>query len=163
MGQQADIQAFLDIYGLLEEAIRGLSEEELRWREAPGKWSVTEVLAHLADHGIVTSFRIRAILAGSAERLPAFAQDPWVAGQKANEARAGDILAAYRALVEYNAQLLGRLSDAELAKTGINAKGETVSVADLIRGFVRHAHNHLGQIDRIKRALRAAGPNPSRG
>jgi uncharacterized damage-inducible protein DinB len=159
LSQQADIQAFLETYGQLTEAVAGLSGEELRWKEAPGKWSVTEVLAHLADHGIVTSFRIRAILADAADRLPAFEQDKWVAGQKANEAGADDILAAYRALLHYNAQLFGRLSDEDLAKTGVNAKGVTVSIADLIRGFVRHVHNHLGQIDRIKQALRAAGRN----
>jgi uncharacterized damage-inducible protein DinB len=157
--QQADVQTFLDTYGQLREAIRGLSAEELRWKEAPGKWSVTEVLAHLADHSIVTSFRIRAILADAADRLPAFEQDKWVAGQKANEAEAGNILEAYRALLHYNAQLLGRLTEAELAKTGVNAKGETVSIADLIRGFVRHVRNHLGQIDRIRQAQRAAGRN----
>ncbi|REK59947.1 MAG: hypothetical protein C6W55_00470 [Thermobacillus sp.] len=157
MSGQADVQAFLDTFGQLQEAIAGLSGEALRWKEAPGKWSVTEVLAHLADHSIVTSFRIRAILAGDAARLPAFAQDAWVAGQKANEAGAADILAAYGALLHYNAQLLGRLTKAELAKTGVNAKGETVSIADLIRGFVRHVHHHLGQIDRIKQAQRAAG------
>ena len=156
MSHQADVQAFLDTYGQLREAIGGLSAEELRWKEAPGKWSVTEVLAHLADHSIVTSFRIRAILAGEPSRLPVFAQDSWVAEQKANEAEADDILEAYRALLYYNAQLLGRLTDAELAKTGVNARGETVSVADLIRGFVRHVRNHLGQIDRIRRALQAA-------
>lgn len=159
MSQQADIQAFLDTYGQLAEAVAGLSGEELRWKEAPDKWSVTEVLAHLADHSIVTSFRIRAILAGTTDRLPAFAQDPWVAGQKANDAGADDILAAFRALLHYNAQLLGRLTGEELAKTGVNAKGDTVSIADLIRGFVRHVHNHLGQIDRIKQALRKAGLN----
>jgi uncharacterized damage-inducible protein DinB len=159
LSQQAEIQAFLDTYGQLAEAVAGLSGDELRWKEAPGKWSVTEVLAHLADHSIVTSFRVRAILAGSTARLPAFEQDPWVAGQKANEAGADDILAAYRALLHYNAQLFSRLTDEELAKTGVNARGESVSIADLIRGFVRHVHNHLGQIDRIKQAQRAAGLN----
>ena len=33
----------------LDASLRGLSEEEIRRPEAPGKWSLCQVLRHLAD------------------------------------------------------------------------------------------------------------------
>ncbi|WP_370639090.1 DinB family protein [Cohnella sp. REN36] len=152
-----EIEAYLRTYEELKSAIKGLNEEELHWKPAPSKWSVTEVLAHLVDHAIVISFRIREILSGSETRLPAFAQDAWIAGQRANEAEAVDVLEAFHALVEYHALLLRRLSDADWDRSAVNFKGETVTLLQVVRAFAAHAHNHVGQIERIKAAAGTVG------
>lgn len=145
-----DLKAYLQTYEQLKAAIEGLTPEELRRKPAPDKWSVTEVIAHLTDHNIVVSFRIREILAGSEARLPAFSQDPWVAGQKANEGNAEDFLDAFRALLVHNGQLFFRLTDEDWAKTGVNFRGETVTLSAIVQGFIDHLQRHLGQIERIK-------------
>lgn len=146
------IEAFVNTHDQLLAAVAGLSEDQLQWKQAPHIWSVQEVLSHLVDHSIVVSFRIRDILAGTTAQLPAFNQYAWVNGQYSNEGRAEDMLEAFRALLHYNSLLLRRLSGADTAKTGINVKGETVSVSDIVNGFTRHVQNHLGQIERIKLA-----------
>ncbi|MFM9277444.1 DinB family protein [Paenibacillus jiagnxiensis] len=153
---QVDIQAYLDTHSKLVEATAGLNKEQLTWKAAPESWSVTEVLSHLADHNIVVSFRIRDILAGTTARLPAFEQDAWVSGQKANDGEAADILALFEHLLQYNALLFRRLTDHDWEKTAVNAKGETVRAADIVASFTRHVYNHLGQIERIKQASVAA-------
>jgi uncharacterized damage-inducible protein DinB len=153
---QADIQAYLTTHQQLLQAVEGLNREQLTWKATPESWSITEVLAHLADHNIVVSFRIRDILAGTNARLPAFNQDAWVSGQKANDGDAADNLALFGHLLHYNGLLLQRLTDDDWDKNGVNAKGETVRIADIVNGFARHVSNHLGQIERIKQAYAAA-------
>ncbi|PQP90813.1 DinB family protein, partial [Paenibacillus sp. AR247] len=91
-------------------------------------------------------------LAGTTAQLPAFEQDAWVSGQHANQGGTPDILDAFHALLTYNTLLLQRLTPEDLAKNGVNPRGQTVSVADLVNGFIRHVENHLGQIERIKQA-----------
>ncbi|MDR6885458.1 DinB family protein [Bacillus sp. 3255] len=150
-----DIQAFLDTHDLLVQAVDGLDSQQLTWKGAPASWSVTEVLAHLADHSIVISFRIRDILAGTTVRLPAFDQDAWVSGQKANDGNVADILTAFAQLLRYNSLLLGRLSAEDWERSAINAKGDTVRITDIVKGFVKHVNTHLNQIERIKRSLAA--------
>ncbi|MBB6675142.1 DinB family protein [Cohnella nanjingensis] len=147
-----EIEAYSRTYEELKGAVRGLNAEELRWKPAPDKWSVTEVLAHLVDHAIVISFRIREILSGSEARLPGFGQDAWVAGQRANETEAADVLEAFRALVAYHVLLLRRLPDADWDRSAVNFKGETVTLRQVVRAFAVHTHNHVGQIERIKAA-----------
>lgn len=151
MSQPAvNVQAYLQAYDQIEQEINGLSDEQLKWKAAPELWSVTEVLAHLVDHSIVVSFRIREILSGSKVRLPAFNQDAWVSGQKANEGDAKDILIAARALVQYNSLLFNRLTEEEWNKTGIHFKGEPVAITAVVTAFVAHVQVHLAQIRRIK-------------
>ncbi|MGN7762625.1 DinB family protein [Paenibacillus sp. 22594] len=144
------IRDYLNTYDQLAQALEGLTEERLKWKAAPASWSVTEVLAHLADHSIVVSFRIRDILAGTEVQLPAFHQDAWVSGQHSNTGHAADSLELFRSLLHYNGLLFNRLSAGEWEKSGINFKGEVVSVTDIVRSFTAHVQTHLAQIERIK-------------
>lgn len=156
---EAIIEDFLDTHERLRRAIEGEDERRLTWKASAESWSITEVLGHLADHSIVVSFRIRSVLAGSTEKLPAFSQNEWVERQHTNEASAAEILDFFQAQLRYNGQLLRRIEPHEWEKSGVNFKGETVRIADIVRGFSAHVDRHLGQIDRIKAAQTAASPS----
>ncbi|AIQ39864.1 DinB family protein [Paenibacillus sp. FSL R7-0297] len=151
-----ELTEYLNTHGQLMQALEGLSDEHLKWKAEPASWSVTEVLSHLADHSIVVSFRIRDILADTKVQLPAFNQDAWVSGQHSNLGKATDSLELFRSLLHYNSLLLGRLTAAEWEKSGINVKGDTVRIADIVRSFTAHVQNHLAQIERVKRGAEAS-------
>jgi len=148
-----DLAPYTNTYNQLKTAIDGLTDEQLKFKPAPDKWSITEVLSHLADHSIVFSFRLRKVIAETDVQLATFQQDPWVARSKANEGSAADSLDVFGALLAYNSLLFKRLSAADWAKSGANAKGDTVTVEDAFHAFTRHVQAHLAQIDRIKSAL----------
>ena len=61
----------------LAELTRGLSVDELAGRPAPGKWSIQELAAHLADDELVGAYRIRMILSSPGTPIQAFDQDVW--------------------------------------------------------------------------------------
>ncbi|XID93427.1 DinB family protein [Paenibacillaceae bacterium WGS1546] len=150
------IENYLRTYDHLQEAIAGLNDEQLLWKASERSWSVTEVLTHLTDHNLVVSFRLREVLADSEAVLPAFSQDEWVTGQRANEARAADVLAAFQALLRYNSLLFRRLSAEDWRKSGVNFKGRTVTVAAIAQAFIDHVHHHLEQIERIKQGEKSS-------
>ncbi|GKU79139.1 DinB family protein [Paenibacillus sp. L3-i20] len=137
----------------LSQAIENLTDVELKWKAAPNEWSVTEVLAHLVDHSIIVSFRIKEILSGSGVRLPAFKQDEWVTSQKSNEGNAEDLLTTFEALIHYNSQLFGRLSPDDWEKSSINANGDVVTLSALIHAFIAHLQVHLLQIAKIRNGV----------
>ncbi|MFD0692964.1 DinB family protein [Paenibacillus sp. GCM10027628] len=148
-----DLQLFTNTYEQLRLATQGLSDEQLKWKASEKKWSVIEVISHLVDHSIVTSFRIRQIVAESDVKLPAFDQDPWVSRSKANESSLDEVLAVYQALLTYNALFFKRLSAEDWERTGVNVKGKTFKLSELYEAFVNHVQVHLAQIDRIKQSL----------
>ena len=49
----------------LATLIKGLSKKQLTRRPGPGKWSIAEILAHLADAELVIGYRMRLILASN--------------------------------------------------------------------------------------------------
>src|ERR1700726_5095457 len=63
----------------LERLVKGVPASKLRKRPAPDKWSIVEILAHLADTEIVGGYRTRMILGAPGTPIQAFDQDAWVA------------------------------------------------------------------------------------
>ncbi|MBM7566741.1 DinB family protein [Paenibacillus sacheonensis] len=143
---------YAELHRQLKQKINNLNEDQLTWKAATGVWSVTEVLSHLADHAIVVGFRIREILAESQAKLPAFNQNAWVESSSASKGSVDDILAFYDAYLTYNLQLLKRIAAEDWEKTGVNFKDETVTLRDVVWGFVKHVNHHVGQIERITAA-----------
>lgn len=148
----ANLAGYLQTFEELSAEIVGLSDAQLKWKSAAQEWSVTEVLTHLADHHLVVSFRIREILAGSDVRLPAFTQDAWVEGQYGNEGSAAEVLQLFGTLLHYNHLLYTRLRPADWEKSGVNFRGETLNLVQVIDAFIKHVEFHLAQIQHIKQA-----------
>ena len=63
----------------LARLIKGVPASKLRKRPGPEKWSVAEILAHLADAEIVTGWRMRQILGAPGTPIQAYDQDSWAA------------------------------------------------------------------------------------
>src|ERR687897_747230 len=59
------------------KAVDGLSAVQLKRPEAPGKWSIAQVLRHLADSDVVWGWRMRLILAQDRPVLTGYDQDLW--------------------------------------------------------------------------------------
>jgi len=55
----------------------GLSTAEIEARPAPGKWSVREIVAHLADCEIAWGWRLRQVYGEDHVTIQPFEQDAW--------------------------------------------------------------------------------------
>src|SRR5947207_15552941 len=66
----------------LERLIKDVPAAKLRRRPAPEKWSICEIVAHLADTELVGGYRIRMILGAPGAQIQAFDQDEWAAAMQ---------------------------------------------------------------------------------
>jgi hypothetical protein len=131
--------------------LRGVARERLMARPAPGKWSVAEILAHLADSELVSGFRMRLILGANRTPIQAFDQDAWAAFSRYQKQDPRLSLEAFRIQRERNVRLLRSLPKKMWGHYGIHSERgrETVQrVAEMTAG---HDINHLRQVERIVR------------
>ena len=77
----SDIPALLERFRrgpeVLATVLTGVYGEEEDFATAPGKWSVRQILAHLADGELVGAHRMRQVIAEDNPTLIAFDQDAW--------------------------------------------------------------------------------------
>ena len=141
----------------LRRAVAGLSARQLGAPEAPGKWSVAQVLYHLADSELVSGYRFRMILAEDRPPLQGYDQDRWVARlhpEPANTAAAvADALEEIAVLRRANLRLLERASAEDHARVGLHSERGEESLGHLVRLFAGHDVAHLQQLERIRAAI----------
>ena len=133
----------------LDRLITGVSAEELRRRPAPDKWSVSEILAHLADGEIVGGFRVRFILGSPGAPIVAYDQDSWVVSGHYDKRDPRKSLEQFRVLREANLALLESLEPEQWEQYGIHSERGQESIEQIVRMFAGHDINHLQQIERI--------------
>ena len=63
--------------GRLADLLKALTPEQIERKPAPHKWSIREILCHLADCEIAWAWRMRQIYGADNPVLQPFEQDPW--------------------------------------------------------------------------------------
>ena len=138
---------------ILASLIDGLTEEEVGRRPAPLKWSIREIVAHLADDELVGAYRIRLILSDPGTTIQAFDQDVWARTGRYGTTDVAESLALYRALRRANLKLLRSLTAEEWDRSGVHAERGVESLRDIAMYFAGHDINHFNQIRSILRGL----------
>jgi len=147
---QDPLQVQAETPGKIEALTKGAgSAATLCKRPAPDKWSVSEILAHLADCEIVFAWRIRSILGEPGTPLAAFDQDAWASSGHYAQRNPHQSLALFRMLRENNLALYGSLTPEQWQQYGVHAERGKESVEHLMRLMAGHDLNHLQQIERL--------------
>jgi uncharacterized damage-inducible protein DinB len=138
---------------VLPQAIAGLSREQLRRPERPGKWSIAQVLQHLADSELVGGWRVRLILAQDRPRLTGYDQDLWAERLQYADAEPAAALELFTVLRRANLRLWERATADDLTRVGLHTERGEESLGHLRSLYAGHDLLHRRQIERIRAAI----------
>lgn len=125
-------------------------------RQHPDKWSIAEIVAHLADSELVFAYRLRTILAVNGASLQAFDPDRWAATFDYGTCDVHTSVAIFAVLRMGTVRMLNRLEPALLDHVGTHEEWGPESVRSMVRLEAGHDRNHLAQIERILAGADAA-------
>jgi hypothetical protein len=154
LGERDPLEVLGELIPWLDDRVRGVTEVTLRRPEKPGKWSVIDVVQHLADSELVVAFRTRMVLSQESPVLQAYDQDRWASEFRYREVELSQALSQLRGLRSADLHLWSRLSPAQLKREGMHTERGAESVAQLIRLIAAHDLVHRQQIDRILKTAR---------
>jgi hypothetical protein len=132
----------------LERLIKGVTPAKLRKKPAPDRWSVAEILAHLADVEIVVGWRIRSILGAPGTEVQAYDQNAWNASLHYDKRDPRKDLVQQRILRDANLALLKTLTPEQWKQFGIHSERGQESIEHTVRMIAGHDVNHIQQIER---------------
>jgi uncharacterized damage-inducible protein DinB len=114
---------------------------------AAGKWTVREVLVHLADAEIAFAFRIRQALAEKDHVIQPFDQTAWSQNYAAYDAAAA--LNVFTAVRGWNVALLRSLPNEAFAKKVTHPERGAMTVRTIVETMGGHDLNHLQQMEQV--------------
>ena len=140
----------------LKKAISGLTPTQLKWRPEPAKWSIAEIIAHLADAEIVASWRMRSVIGENGITIQPFDQDAWASVFNYHGRDTKGSLEVFRVLRENNLAMLKEIPKEIWDNYGMHLERGKESIAHLARMFAGHDTNHVLQVERIAKEVKAA-------
>ena len=133
----------------IEKLIKDVPRANLMRRPSPDRWSVAEIIAHLADAEMVGGYRIRMILGSPGVAIQAFDQDKWATAGKYAKRDPKKSLETFRALREMNLALFKSLDPAQWKQFGIHSERGKENIEMYTKLYAGHDINHLKQIEQI--------------
>src|SRR5574341_699148 len=129
--------------------IRGLTPRQLARRPAPGKWSIQEIISHLADTEMVMGCRARWIAFEDHPTLVPFDQEKWAAGRAREKEPLAETLERFRVMRRSQLRLFRRASKTDFRRTGFHPERGEVTLQVQLETLAGHDLNHLAQIQRL--------------
>jgi hypothetical protein len=153
LGDDDPVAVMAETPDLVRKLLRGLSQRQLRARPAPGKWSIQEIVAHLADGEVILGSRYRFIAAHDRAPLMGYDQDAFVERLGPLNASAADLADDFAMARAVNLGLLERLPEEAWDRIGLHAERGEESIRDMVAMYAGHDRIHLGQIETIRTGL----------
>jgi DinB superfamily len=136
---------------LVAVSITGAAGSEVDYEPQPGKWSIRQIVAHLADSEMVAAMRVRQIIAEDNPKLEAWDQDAWVRNLDYARRKPSQSLETFRRIRAENYDLMKDLPEAAFARAGMHSERGSVTLKQLLQLIAEHAENHATQL-RTRRA-----------
>lgn len=130
----------------LEHVVSGASAEVIVRQPGENRWSVLQVVCHLADAELLASVRIRRIITQDRTRLWGYQQEIWADRLAYQQRKIETVLARFALLRRENGELVASQPDAVLEQTAEHDLYGVLSLRQLIEDYLDHTSKHLNQI-----------------
>lgn len=150
----SDLSALLERFRrgpeVLAMVLTGVFGEEEDFIPAPGKWSIRQIIAHLADAELVGAHRMRQVIAEDNPTLTSFDQDAWTRNLDYSRRKPKQSLESFRHVRAENYELLKGIPESTFERTGNHSEDGPMTLLRLLEGYAQHAEAHARQMMQIR-------------
>lgn len=139
------LQHLANNLAITSKLIRALPEDKLIHRYAEGKWTIKEILLHIADDERIYAYRALRFARHDTTELPGFEQDEYVPCSGANERPVEDLLEELATVRAATISLYNGLPGESLSRGGV-ANGTFMSIRAIAYHIAGHELHHLNII-----------------
>jgi uncharacterized damage-inducible protein DinB len=140
--------------GRIRTLVKGLTPAQLKKRVKRDKWSMHEILLHLADCELMFASRCRLTAFEDHPFLAPFDQDRWNNAKLREKESTADALARFEALRKSQIGLYKATAKGDFGRTGNHPERGEVSLRTTFETCAGHDINHLGQLEDLRAQLK---------
>lgn len=137
---------------LLKTLLADVDQQTLAWKPAADRWSIGEILAHLADLEQVYGRRVQRIVAEDSPALDKYDQNRAAAEGRYSRPDPEDSLASFTETREATLAFLSMLPPGAAGRAGRHSELGLVTLSEMLHEMACHDLGHLRQIAELYRA-----------
>jgi uncharacterized damage-inducible protein DinB len=137
----------------VRHAARGLSADQARARPVPGKWSILEVVCHLADSDQAWAHRIKRVIAEEKPLLIGYDESRFAAALRYHDRDILDELEFSERTRRQLAQIVRGLKPESLSRVGIHSEMGRLTLEQMLQIEIEHVDHHLTFLIEKRKAL----------
>ncbi len=141
---------------VLAMVLTGVFGEEEDFVTAPGKWSVRQIIAHLADVELILATRLRFVIAEDNPTLTRMDQNAWAQNLDYARRKPKQSLETFRRLRAENHELLKGVAETAWSRQGTHTERGPLTLQTLVHDYCGHTENHARQMAEIREAYKTA-------
>jgi hypothetical protein len=144
--RQAKIAAYGEAYELLAGAMKQFPKEMWQYKPGPDRWSIHEIIVHLADSEANSYIRCRRFIAEPGSWVMGYDENRWGNSLNYHGQNPEDALELFRLLRRMSYFLVKDLPDAVWANTVDHSENGIMSMDDWLSIYTDHVAQHLQQM-----------------
>jgi len=147
------IREYLAGPAALRQAISGLTAEQAKARPVAGKWSVLEVVAHIADFEPILAARMKRMIALEKPVLMGADENLFVAKLAYQDRDLEEELRLIEVVRAEMARILSKQDATVLARVGIHSERGERTLEQMLQAAINHIPHHVAFIHEKRKAL----------
>jgi hypothetical protein len=159
--RQAIISSYGEAYASLTEAIKKYPKEMWQWRPAPEKWSIHEIIIHIADSEANSYIRCRRFIAEPGSGVYGYDENKWAKALHYHDQSIEEALELFRILRHSTYLLIKDLPESVWQTATVDHSENGIMTFDQwLQVYEEHIPVHIRQMERTYQAWLADKLNP---
>ena len=159
------ISAYASAHHQLTNALAKIPKELWQYKPGPERWSIHEVILHIADSEANSYVRCRRFIAESGLSVMAYDEDQWARKLSYHDQSPEDAIELFKCLRQLTSRLIQSLPASIWSNTVEHPENGTMTLDDWLEIYTNHVHEHIQQIEATHNAWLAKqeGQDPDPG
>ncbi len=147
--RNALIESYGNAYNILIEALKEFPKEMWQWKPTPEKWSIHEIIIHIADSEVNSFVRCRRFVAEPGSGVYGYDENKWAKHLDYHSQSVEDSLELFKLLRKASYDLIKTVDDKTWETATVNhSENGVMSFEQWLKVYEEHVPVHLRQMKR---------------
>jgi hypothetical protein len=143
------IEAYGQAYQILSDALAQFPREMWQYRPAPDRWTIHEIVIHIADSEANSYIRCRRFIAEPGTQISAYDEMRWATALQYHDQNTATALELFKWLRGNTCDLIRSLPAGVWANTLDHPEMGTMTMDDWLDIYTRHIPEHIAQMQAV--------------
>jgi hypothetical protein len=144
--RQQKIESYGKAFDLLVSALREFPQEMWQFRPAAERWTIHEIIVHIADSEVNSYLRCRRFIAEPGSAILGYDEEKWARALDYHAQSVRDALELFKWLRRKSTILIQNQPDAVWSNTIFHSENGIMTMDDWLDVYERHIPEHIEQM-----------------